>query len=190
MNPAFSFRYAYLPRNSKIKYNLKTLGALPRLLESPLLACISATKDLQSCPPFSISQTQVHSAKTHHLALLSANTRPLQTPLSPHLMIVSQVPPSPPSRLALWPRSSFLISLKILPPGAWIANFAGFLLVYPLLVLGFDPEAEELVIDIAELGRMKGMGEVPPGFGEGEETEDGCWRTAKTKVLFAARRWH
>ena len=45
-----------------------------------------------------------------------------------------------------------------------------------LVVLGFDPEAEELVKDIAELGRMNGRGEVPPGFGkaEADEIEDGC----------------
>ena len=55
-------------------------------------------------------------------------------------------------------------------------------------MLGFDPEAEELVMDIAEFGRMKGTGDVPPGFGDVTEAEDGCCRTAKTKVLFTASR--
>jgi hypothetical protein len=41
-------------------------------------------------------------------------------------------------------------------------------------VPGFDPEADELVRDIAELGRMNGMGEVPPGFGEDNDIEEGC----------------
>lgn len=77
------------------------------------------------------------------------------------------------------------MSLKILPPGAWIANLAGFLLEK---VLGFDPEADELVIDMAELGRINGIGEAAPGFGDVEGIEDGCCRMAKTKVLFTARR--
>src|SRR5690349_19327121 len=71
-------------------------------------------------------QAQVHSAKTHQRALLSASTNPLQTPLSPHLIIVSQTPPSPlsfePPVPMAPPRSSFLISLNIFPPGDWIAS--------------------------------------------------------------------
>ena len=41
-------------------------------------------------------------------------------------------------------------------------------------MLGFDPDAEELVIDIAELGRIKGTGDVPPGFGDLTDAEEGC----------------
>jgi hypothetical protein len=82
------------------------------------------------------------------------------------------------------------INLRTLPPGDWIASFAGFFEAYAFVVLGFDPEAEELVIDIAEVGRMNGMGDVPPGFGDVDESDDGCCRIAKTKVLFRARRWH
>ena len=41
-------------------------------------------------------------------------------------------------------------------------------------MLGFEPDAEEFVIDIAEVGRMRGMGEVPPGFGDVDEIDDGC----------------
>ena len=58
------------------------------------------------------------------------------------------------------------------------------------MVLGLDPEAEEFVIDIAELGRTNGMGEVPPRFGDVEEIDEGCCRTAKTKVLFRASLRH
>ena len=65
---------------------------------------------------------------------------------------------------------------------------AGFFEANAFVALGLDPEAEELVIDIAEVGRMKGIGEVPPGLGEVAESEEGCWRIAKTKVLFIARR--
>lgn len=139
---------------------------------------------------FSSAQTHVHSAKTHHLALRSASTSPLQTPFSPHFMIVSHVPPSVASKfwLVLEPRSSFLISRRILPPGACMANLAGFVAAYVLVVLGLEPDAEDAVMDIADEGRKNGIGDVPPGFGEGEESEEGCWRTAKTKVLFTARR--
>src|SRR5947207_8834782 len=38
--------------------------------------------------------TQIHSAKTHHRAVRSASTSPLQTPRSEHFIMVSQVPPS------------------------------------------------------------------------------------------------
>lgn len=55
-----------------------------------------------------------------------------------------------------------------------MASFAGFLVLYASLVLGFVPEAEEAVIDIADDGRAKGIGEVPPGFGDVMELEDGC----------------
>jgi hypothetical protein len=74
----------------------------------------------------------------------------------------------------LCPFSSLRISLKIFPPGACIANFAGFFVEKAFEVLGFDPEAEELVTDIAELGRMNGTGEVAPGFGEVTDAEEGC----------------
>jgi hypothetical protein len=70
--------------------------------------------------------------------------------------------------------SSFRINLKTLPPGAWMANFAGFFKAKAFVALGFDPDADELLIDIAEVGRMKGIGEVPPGFGEVDESDDGC----------------
>jgi hypothetical protein len=42
-------------------------------------------------------QAHSHSAKTHHLALRSASTRPLHVPLSPILMTVSQAVVSPTS---------------------------------------------------------------------------------------------
>jgi hypothetical protein len=156
------------------------------------LAIAYSSDPLQHFTKVERSQTQVHSAKTHHLALLSASTRPLQTPRSPTLIIVSQVPPSPLSIawLVLCVFSSLRINLNTLPPGAWIANFAGFLVANAFVALGLEPEAEELVIDIADVGRMKGIGEVPPGLGDVDESEDGCWRMAKTKVLFRARRWH
>ncbi len=57
-----------------------------------------------------------------------------------------------------------------------MASFAGFLLVYAFFPLGLEPDAEESVKDMAELGRMKGMGDVPPpvALGSAEEMEDGC----------------
>jgi len=55
-----------------------------------------------------------------------------------------------------------------------MASFAGFLVVYAFDVLGFDPDAEELVTDIAELGRTNGIGDVPPGFGEVADVDEGC----------------
>ncbi len=69
-----------------------------------------------------------------------------------------------------------------------MANFAGFLVENVLVVLGLDPDAEDAVIDIADEGRINGIGEVPPGFGEDGDSEEGCCRTAKTKVLLTARR--
>ena len=63
-------------------------------------------------------QKQSHSPKTHHLALRSANTNPLQTPLSPILIIVSHVPPSaselPPPLIT----SFFLVNRRTFPLGA------------------------------------------------------------------------
>lgn len=82
-------------------------------------------ENLYTIIPSSIDQKHSHSPKTHHLALRSANTSPLQVPLSPILMIVSQTPPSPPS-LALTVLSLFRINRRIFPLGAWIANLAGF----------------------------------------------------------------
>lgn len=103
-------------------------------------------------------------------------------------MIVSQVPPSLASPVRP-PPSSLRINLRIFPLGACMANFAGFFVVYALLVvLGLEPDAEELDTDMADEGRIKGMGDDAPGFGDPVETEDGCWRTAKTKVLLTARR--
>ncbi len=57
-------------------------------------------------------------------------------------------------------------------------------------MLGLEPDADEADIDIAEPGRMKGIGDVCPGFGEDVDTDEGCCRMAKTNVLFTARRWH
>lgn len=57
-----------------------------------------------------------------------------------------------------------------------------------MVVLGLDPDADDAVIDIADEGRKKGIGEVPPGFGEDGESEEGCCRIAKTKVLLTASR--
>ena len=51
---------------------------------------------------------------------------------------------------------------------------AGFFDPKALVVLGLDPDAEELFSDIAELGRMNGIGDVPPGFGDAAPNEDGC----------------
>lgn len=59
------------------------------------------------------------------------------------------------------------------------------------VVLGWLLLACELVIDIAELGRaIEGMGEVEPFCAPDEDAEDGCCRTAKTKVLFKASLAH
>ena len=41
-------------------------------------------------------------------------------------------------------------------------------------------------IDMAEVGRVNGVS----GVGETQVREEGCWRTAKTKVLFTAKRTH
>jgi len=67
-----------------------------------------------------------------------------------------------------------------------MASLAGFLDEYALVVLGFDPDADEFVIDIAEVGLINGNGDAPPGFGDDINVEDGCCRTAKTKVLLRA----
>lgn len=65
-------------------------------ITNPILGTTDGPIDSHAKPSSSEwPQTQVHSAKTHHLALLSASTKPLQTPLSPTLIIVSHVPPSP-----------------------------------------------------------------------------------------------
>lgn len=63
-------------------------------------------------------QTHSHSPKTHHLALRSASTNPLQVPLSPILIIVSHTPPSPASPAELVKLSAFRINLRIFPLGA------------------------------------------------------------------------
>jgi hypothetical protein len=56
-----------------------------------------------------------------------------------------------------------------------MANLAGFFVAYVLfVVLGFDPDAEEFVMDIADEGRMNGTGDVPPGFGDEIDSDDGC----------------
>jgi len=55
-----------------------------------------------------------------------------------------------------------------------MASFAGFLEANAFVVLGFDPDADEFVIDMAEVGRVNGMGDAPPGFGDEDEFEDGC----------------
>jgi hypothetical protein len=85
-------------------------------LETPSPPCLSQ----HPVTIISANHTQVHSAKTHHLALRSASTNPRHTPRSPTLIIVSQVPPSPFSVLksVLCILSSFLINRKTLPPGA------------------------------------------------------------------------
>lgn len=138
-----------------------------------------------------------HSANTHHRAVRSAKTRPLHTPFSEHLMMVSHVPPSlTSSSTPLLPtliplRSSLRIRRRILPPGVWIASFAGFF--PPDAVLGLDPLALDAVMLIAELGLANGIGLAPPGFEDGVIADPaalGCCRIAKTNVLFSARRWH
>lgn len=46
-------------------------------------------------------------------------------------------------------------------------------------------------IDMAELGRVKGIGDVDRcSIGDRQPGEDGCCRIAKTKVLLSARRRH
>ena len=57
-------------------------------------------------------------------------------------------------------------------------------------MLGFEPEAEELVIDMADVGRTNGIGEAPPVLGDAAANEDGCCRIAKTKVLLIASFSH
>ena len=73
-----------------------------------------------------------------------------------------------------------------------MASLAGFLEPLPLLVLGLEPAALELVMLIALLGRTNGIGLAAPGLNEGDigvpSTELGCWRITKTKVLFSASR--
>ena len=71
-----------------------------------------------------LNQIHSHSAKTHHLALLSANTNPLHVPLSPILMIVSHTPPSAPSDVLI-ALSALRDNLRIFPLGAWMASLAG-----------------------------------------------------------------
>lgn len=66
-----------------------------------------------------------HSANTHHLALLSARTKPRQIPCSPTLMTVSHSLPSMTSMLRVC--SAFLVSLIILPEGVWMASLAGLI---------------------------------------------------------------
>jgi hypothetical protein len=129
----------------------------------------------------SITYTHVYSAKTHYLALRSANTRPPHTPLSPHLIVVSHVPPPPTSslKLELVPRSSFRISLSISPPRAWMVNLASFLAGFSVayvafVMLGFDLDAEEFVLDIAYKGRVICTRDVPPRFGNEIGSDDGC----------------
>jgi hypothetical protein len=107
-------------------------------------------------------------------------------------MIVSHVPPSPFSTAipVLGFFSSLRISRNTFPPGACMANLAGFRDDCPFVVLGFDPEADELVIDIADVGRMNGTGDTPPGFADALGSDEGCCRTANTKVLFNANLSH
>jgi hypothetical protein len=61
-----------------------------------------------------------------------------------------------------------------------MASLAGFFCEYAD-ALGWpgtfpvpEPEAEEFDIDMADEGRRKGTGDVPPGFGEDEMREEGC----------------
>jgi hypothetical protein len=60
---------------------------------------------------------------------------------------------------------------------------------------GLEVVDEELRLRvlIAELGLAKGLGETRPGvwgFGDEEDVDEGCWRTAKTKVLLIANLEH
>jgi hypothetical protein len=83
------------PTNTPDKCNAQNSLSSDHLLLSHITTLFSSHKceDYPDCEKG--NQRQIHSAKTHHLALLSASTSPLQTPRSPTLMIVSQVPPSP-----------------------------------------------------------------------------------------------
>ena len=60
-----------------------------------------------------------------------------------------------------------------------------------VVVLGLEPAALEVMLR-AEPGRAKGTGEAAPWAWDEAPApvELGCWRTAKTKVLLRARRWH
>jgi hypothetical protein len=67
-----------------------------------------------------------------------------------------------------------------------------------LLLLELEPAWEKQsfadvaveIILIADEGRAKGLGEADRGSGELQLKKEGCWRTAKTKVLLIARRAH
>lgn len=95
--------------------------------------------------------------------------------------MVSQVPPSLMSSSLLRPllptlmplRSSFLIRRRILPPGVWIANLAGFLpATVPLAELGFDPDPlVEAFMLMADAGRANGIGLVAPGLDDGVKAD-------------------
>lgn len=62
-----------------------------------------------------------------------------------------------------------------------------------MYVLGLLPDVVDAAILIAELGRWKGEGEGARDGSSGvveDDREEGCWRIAKTKVLFIASLAH
>jgi len=119
----------------------------------PRSTTITTTTTTLQGPP----HVQTHSPKTHHLALRSANTRPLHVPLSPTLTTVSHVlpnrtqpsslsfsccnlPPAPPPPAR--PRetgSSFRVMRMIRPPGVCTASLAGLERARAALLLASRP---------------------------------------------------
>jgi hypothetical protein len=110
--------------------------------------------------------------------------------------------------LIMW--SALRMSRRIFPDGVWMASFAGFSRAWPDLIDDIaDVEAVNPSMDAVDAleypalldtilsaldGRMPAGETRPPGLPSlliGEEGgEDGCCRTAKTKVLLRASRAH
>ena len=85
----------YLPQIRQTNANAQNSLSSDHPHLSHITKSPTAQTTAKTIPNLEGNQRQIHSAKTHHLALLSASTSPLQTPRSPTLIIVSQVPPSP-----------------------------------------------------------------------------------------------
>jgi hypothetical protein len=123
----------------------------------------------------SINQAHSHSAKTHHLALRSASTRPLHVPLSPILMTVSQavVKPTSVSSPARLPYSCLRVNRMIFWLGLWMASLAGFCCAaviapppFGLLPLLSEPLCETDAVPETMLMALAGR-TMPIGFGLG-----------------------
>lgn len=93
------------------------------------------------------------------------------------------------------------MSLNIFPLGDWIASLAGLSrgwsccldegsFEYPDVVEGLEVEADTMLSALE--GRLNPEGEArpPPSLGGADGRDDGCWRTAKTKVLLIANLEH